>query len=193
MSEARTEFPGNVKGNHDLDLGTHAAYLFESSSEKQVKLFEICKDFLRAKNVGLLYIAGKQGVKGIRLSMKDSGVDVSSRERMKQLRLVDSEEWYTSQGKPARVKSQEELGEQFRKASLEVITAGYSYLAVISETDMLVRKGFFQEYREFDSFITKNIRDLKAMFLCAFDMRELLAAGISDAEKAVGEMHEFLI
>ena len=193
MSEARTEIPGNINGNHDLDLGTHAAYLFETNSEKQEKLFEICKECLRVKNVGLLYIAGKQGVKGIRLSLKDSGVDVSSRERMRQLRLVDSEEWYISQDKPQRFKSNEELGEQFRKSSSEVVSAGYGYLSVISETDMLVRKGFFKEYKQFDASISQNIREFKAMFLCAFDKRELLAAGVTNPTTVLEEAHDFLI
>lgn len=193
MSEARTEIPGSFKGNHDLDLGAHAAYLFETSSEKQERLFDICKECLRAKNAGVLYIAGKQGVKGIRLSMKDAGIDISSRERMRQLKIVDSEEWYTFTGRDLRFKSQEELLEQFKKASMEVIAAGYGYLSVISETDMLVRKGFFEEYRDFDSFIGQNMREFNALFVCAFDKRELLAAGIVDPQAAVRVVHEFLI
>ena len=57
---------------------------------------------------------------------------------------------------------------------------GSSYLVVVSETDMLVRKGFLSNYVEFDTHLGRTIRDLKAAFVCAFDRRELLAAGIKD-------------
>ncbi|MGH2639897.1 MAG: hypothetical protein ACRDF4_11570, partial [Rhabdochlamydiaceae bacterium] len=94
MSEASAQMPKNPRDQSDLDIGSHAGYIFESNSEKQKKLFDLCRDAVDAKNSGLLYIAGKQGVKGIRLSLIDTGFDVASYQRKNKLNIVDSEEFY---------------------------------------------------------------------------------------------------
>ena len=172
MSEASTEIPNNFRDISDLDIGTHAGYVFESNSEKQLKLFALCRESVSAKNCGLLYIAGKQGVKGIRLSFIDTGFDVAAFQRNGQMKIVDSEEWYLVNSHKPEFKSIEELENEFRKVATDTIALGFSYLVVISETDMLVRKGFLPQYIEFDAHLGKTMRDLKTAFVCAFDRRE---------------------
>jgi MEDS: MEthanogen/methylotroph, DcmR Sensory domain len=193
MSEASTEFPRNLRDISELEIGTHAGYVFESNADKQVKLFALCKDSVLAKNCGLLYIAGKQGVKGIRLSFIDTGFDVAACQRNGQMRIVDSEEWYLTALHKLQFKSVVELESEFRKAAADTIALGFSFLVVISETDMIVRKGFLQQYAEFDAHLGKAMRDLKTTFVCAFDRRELLAAGIKDPEIAVSHLHPVMI
>jgi hypothetical protein len=192
MSEASTEIPNNFRDVSDPDIGTHTGYIFESNSEKQLKLFKLCKESI-SKNCGLLYIAGKQGVKGIRLSFIDIGFDVASYQRNGQMRIVDSEEWYLSGTHRTQFRSIEELEAGFRKISSETIASGYSYLVVISETDMLVRKGYLPRYAEFDAHLGRMIRDLKITFVCAFDRRELSAAGIKDPTLHVADLHAVMI
>jgi len=174
-------------------MGTHAAYLFETGSEKQVKLFSLTREIVDGRHSSLLYIAGKQGVKGIRLSLKDIGFDVAFFERNKQLRIVDSEEFFTAIGKQQIFKPTSELHSQLTSKLEEAISSGFSYLSVISETDMLVRKGFLARYREFDDFLAKSIRDLKCCFVCAFDRRELAAAGVSDATQEISSIHSLML
>lgn len=190
MSEASTEIPNKFRKISDLDIGTHAGYVFETNAEKQLKLFDLCRESVSAKNCGLLYIAGKQGVKGIRLSLIDTGFDVAAYQRNGQMRIVDSEEWYLHRN---QFKSNDDVATQFRKASDEAISLGYSYLVVISETDMLVRKGFLSEYTELDAHLDKVIRELKTAFVCAFDRRELMAVGIKDPTIHVSDTHSVMI
>jgi len=193
MSEASTEIPNNFRAISDLDIGTHAGYVFESNSEKQLKLFALCRESVSAKNCGLLYVAGKQGVKGIRLSLIDTGFDVAAYQRNGQMKIVDSEEWYLTNSNKPQFKSVEELEGAIRKLSNETIALGFSYLVVISETDMLVRKGFLTQYVEFDAHLANAIRDLKTALVCAFDRRELLAAGIRDPIVHVSDLHSAML
>ena len=193
MSEASAQIPNNQRDQNDLDIGTHAAYIFESNADKQRKLFALCRNIVDIKNGGLLYIAGKQGVKGIRLSLIDTGFDVSSYQRSDQLMIVDSEEWFLTSGRAPQFKSLDELESMFRKAASDTLDAGYSYLTVISETDMLVRKGFLEKYKEFDLLLSRKIRSLRATCVCAFDKRELQAAGVADPASSVSDSHSILI
>lgn len=157
--------------------GTHAAYFFKDSAEKQRRLFQLSLEFLDGRSF-VLYIAGKQGTKGIRLSMKDSRIDVAGYERQKKLRIVDSEEWYLTSGRATVFKTPESIAEQFQISYKEATQAGNEALLVISETDQLVRKGFVQQYLEFEK-TASAIVDSKISFLCAYDERELGAAHTS--------------
>ena len=58
---------------------------------------------------------------------------------------------------------------------------------------LLVRKGFLSKYIEFDASLGRAIRDLKAAFICAFDRRELLAAGIKDPATEISELHSVML
>ncbi|HVB12174.1 MAG TPA: MEDS domain-containing protein [Nitrososphaerales archaeon] len=193
MSEASTEIPSEVSDISDLDIGSHAGYVFESNSEKQLKLFSLCRESVNIKNCGLLYIAGKQGVKGIRLSLIDTGFDVASYQKNGQMKIIDSEEWFLESDRKPQFKPIEQLKIEFTKLASETIAMGYRYLVVISETDMLVRKGFLSKYIEFDASLGRSIRDLKAAFICAFDRRELLAAGIKDPATEISELHSVML
>ncbi|MDG6921853.1 MAG: MEDS domain-containing protein, partial [Nitrososphaerota archaeon] len=155
-------------------------------------LFELCRELI-LRHCGVLYIAGKQGVKGIRLSLIDTGLDVSGYQRSGQMNIVDSEEWYLSSPRRIQFKSDAELENEFRRVSEETISSGYNYLVVISETDMLVRKGFLAKYAELDAQLDSVIRDLKIGFLCAFDRRELVASGVKDATLQVTVTHQTMI
>jgi len=193
MSKASTEIPRDSRSGSSLEAGIHAAYLFETQSEKQAKLFSLCRDIVDARNSSLIYIAGKQGVKGIRLSLKDIGFDVSFFERTKQLKIVDSEEWFLSSSRQQQFKSLQELEQQLASKSQETTSSGFAYLAVISETDMLVRKGFLSKYREFDNLLTRKVRELRCAFVCAFDRRELVAAGVPDVDAEISSSHSRVI
>ena len=192
MSEARTEIPNDSIGRQPIDVGTHSGYLFESNAEKQDRLFTICRETVRT-NHALLYVAGKQGVKGIRLSLIDTGFDVTSYQRVNQFRIVDSEELFLENSRRPSFKSLEQIQEQFRKAISGVNSSGYDYLVVIIETDMLVRKGFLHKYIEFEEWLASQSKEMKASFVCAFDVRELVATGVKDAVIQVSALHTFML
>ena len=156
MSEASTEIPNKFRDISDLDIGTHAGYVFDSNSEKQSKLFSLCRESVNVKNCGLLYIAGKQGVKGIRLSLIDTGFDVASYHKNGQMKIVDSEEWFLESDRKPQFKRVEQLMVEFAKLATETVAMGLSYLVIISETDMLVRKGFLSNYIEFDTSLGRQ-------------------------------------
>ena len=139
MSETSTAIPRDFKNLSSPDVGSHCGYIFESSSDKQSKLFELCREFV-SRNSSVLYIAGKQGVKGIRLSLIDTGFDVASYQRIGKMSIVDSEEWFLAGSRRTQFKSFVNLEEEFRGASVNAIERGHEFLVVVSETDMLVRK-----------------------------------------------------
>lgn len=192
MAEASTEVPEEFKSSADSRDGSHSGYIFQSNSEKQQKLFELCREQIM-KQCGILYIAGKQGVKGIRLSFIDTGFDVAGYQRNGQMNIVDSEEWYLSGPRRNQFKPFEELEKDFRKVSEGTVVSGYTRLLVISETDMLIRKGFLQEYAKFDEQLGRSINDLRITFVCAFDERELAASGVKDPILHVSDLHEIMI
>jgi MEDS: MEthanogen/methylotroph, DcmR Sensory domain len=147
-----------------------------------------------SQNSFLLYLAGKQGVKGIRLSLKDVGFDVAAHERARQFRIVDSDEWFLQSSKQRYLfKSPELLKEQLTNVISEAVSAGFHFVTVISETDSLVRKGFYEKYEEFDNALGRRISELDAAIVCAFDRRELEAAGIRGASENISKMHSQLI
>lgn len=193
MSSASTEVPNNFREADGVDVGGHVGYVFESSADKQVKLFAICRDAVDLKNCGVLYVAGKQGVKGIRLSLIDTRFDVSSYSKSGQMEIVDSEEWFLENERSPKFRSLEDLSRKFTEASARTEAAGYNCLVVISETDMLVRKGFLAKYLEFDEHLGRTIKDMRIAFVCAFDKRELLAAGIKDPASKVSESHSIML
>ncbi len=163
--------------------GTHGAYFFKDSSEKQRLLFQICMDSLGGSSF-VLYIAGKQGTKGIRLSMKDAGIDVAGFERQKKLRIADSEELYLGSGRTQSFRTMEALSEEIQNVKKESQEAGNKLLVVISETDQLVRKGFVEAYMEFEKTATMIVDRASIAFICAYDERELAAARVSKDEIA---------
>ena len=189
MAEASAEISRGGKKHNSLEAGTHAAYFFESHSEKQSRLFPLCKEIVDAKNASLIYIAGKQGVKGIRLSMKDVGFDLTPYEKSKQLKIVDSEEWFFSSSRQQKFKALDELELLLDSKATEALQAGFNYLAVISETDMLVRKGFLSNYLEFEGLVNSQLERAKICFICAFDKRELLVAGVRDISADISRLH----
>lgn len=174
-----------------LGRGTHIAHVFISSSEKQSALFHLAEVAVNAERSYLLYIAGKQGVKGIRLSLKDVRFNVAFYERARQMKIVDSDEWYLDSGNS--FKSNAKLKEQLDSVISETISAGYSFVTVISETDALVRKGFYNEYAEYDMSLTTLLTDTPAAFVCAFDRREMEAAGIRDVDEALSKSHTEIV
>jgi hypothetical protein len=182
--------------SHDKRLvqGTHLAYVFSDSSEKQSTLFHFSEKAVGSENSYLLYIAGKQGVKGIRLSLKDVRFDVALYEKARQLRIVDSDDWYLLSGKlHGYFKSNEQLRDQLTSVISEASAAGYPFVTVISETDSLVRKGFYGKYSEFDLFLGRTISDLPAAFVCAFDRRELEAAGVRNIREDLSKSHSEIV
>jgi hypothetical protein len=192
MSEARAEFPDKVRGHFVSEPGTHRGYIFHSSSEKQDVLFSRVRESI-LQNFGVLYIAGKQGVKGIRLSLIDTGFDVASYQKNNQIRILDSEEFFLENPRRPQFKGIEQIAEQLQKIIAETLNSGCSSLMVLSETDMLVRKGFFQKYLEFDEWLAKGAEGLKASFVCAFDERELIASGAKDELARVEQLHSSML
>lgn len=192
MSEARTEIPNNSIGRQPLDVGTHNGYLFESNAEKQNRLFAICRENVRL-NRAVLYVAGKQGVKGIRLSLIDTGFDVASYQRINQFRILDSEELFLDNSRRPTFKSLEQVREQLGRIVSEFNSSGFEYLIVILETDMLVRKGFLHKYLEFEDWLNGKSKEMNASFVCAFDVRELVATGVKDPALEVSAVHNFML
>ena len=192
MSEARTEIPNNSIGRQPLDVGTHNGYLFDSNAEKQDRLFTICRENIRL-NRAVFYVAGKQGVKGIRLSLIDTGFDVASYQRVNQFRILDSEELFLDNSRRPAFKSLEQVHEQLERAISEFNSSGCEYVIVILETDMLVRKGFLHKYLEFEDWLNDRSKELKASFVCAFDARELIATGVKDPELQVSGHHNIML
>jgi hypothetical protein len=185
--------PEQEKDLGGMSVGSHAAYVFVDTAEKQQKLFRLVSDSLQDPSAAVLYIAGKQGVKGIRFSMKDYGIDVGSIEREKKIKIVDSDEWYLTPGKVPAFKQIGIVREQFGEFVKSVGEAGYYYVTVISETDSLVRKGFFKQYRELETELGKNIALFRAIFICAYDERELNAAGFKEARAELSSLHASIL
>lgn len=193
MALENSEIAEDIRNLEDLPIGSHAAYLYDDSSEKQSIIFGFVSENLEKRSSFVLYVAGKQGVKGIRLSMKDQGVDVSGNERLKRLRIVDSEEWFLFSGKTSSIKSIEELQTLFVKSAEDAARTGNEYITVISEIDMLVRKGFFQNYLAFEKKLGRGPTRFKTIFVCAYDTRELKAAGILSPRETLREFHDTII
>jgi MEDS: MEthanogen/methylotroph, DcmR Sensory domain len=177
-----------------LSRGTHIAHLFSNSAEKQATLFHFCDEAVNSERSYLLYIAGKQGVKGIRLSLKDVRFNVALYERARQLKIVDSDEWYLESGRQKlSFKTNEKLKEQLAGVISEASNAGFSFVTVISETDSLVRKGFYREYSEYDKSLGAEIPVLAAAFICAFDRREMEAAGVLNIREDLSKSHSEIV
>lgn len=189
MSSTSTEVPRSF-GTIDVhNNGTHTGYLFDAHDEKQSRLFSLCRETINTRNVAVVYVAGKQGTKGIRLSLIDTGFDVSFYQKSKRIKILDSEEWFLTGDRRPQFKSLEQLSEEVDLAQEEATTAGYDGVFLIFETDMLVRKGFLQKYVEFDEMLNKSIYSMKVGVLCAFDRRELMAAGVVDPIALVSNLH----
>lgn len=184
---------GGLKRSDGLGQGSHVAYIFSSSAEKQSALFQLCEHEVSSQNHFVLYLSGKQGVKGIRLSLKDVGFDVAFYERAKQFRIIDSEEWFFSSGRQRLFKPSEEIKAQIVALAGEAISYGYPQATIISETDALVRKGFYPKYLELDNFLGKQLLNVKTALVCAFDQRELEAAGAKNYREEIGNSHSAII
>jgi MEDS: MEthanogen/methylotroph, DcmR Sensory domain len=176
-----------------ISIGSHAAYIFEDSAEKQRRLFSLVSESLQDPSACVLYIAGKQGVKGIRFSMKDYGIDVGSIERQKKISIVDSSEWYLTPLKVPIFKQIGTIRDQFSEFAKSEEQAGYYYVTIISETDSLVRKGFFKQYKELEIDLGKNIALFRAIFICAYDERELNAAGFREIKADLANLHAVIL
>jgi len=192
MAEASTEVPGNISDNGLVEPGIHAAYFFDSQSEKQLKLFSLCGDAVDHKNASLVYIAGKQGVKGIRLSLKDTGFDVSAYEKKQQMKIFDSEEFFLNPSRQQFLPPQE-LVERIKGLAKEASDLGFSGLVILSETDMLVRKGYLSGYKEFDRAVSSLLERSSVTLICAFDRRELSARGVTNPESEIGPLHNVIV
>jgi MEDS: MEthanogen/methylotroph, DcmR Sensory domain len=194
MAEASTEIPGSNPGDKGLvEPGVHAAYFFDFQAEKQQKLFSLCKEAVDQKNAYLFYIAGKQGVKGIRLSLKDTGFDVSAYEKRQQMKIVDSEEFFMTMTRQQSFQPIQNLNEKIIALEKESTSLRFSHLVIIAETDMLVRKGYLSSYEEFDKLMGNLVKHSPINLICAFDRRELLAKGVANPESELGPLHNIII
>jgi hypothetical protein len=193
MAEASTEIPGNSGDRSLIEPGLHAAYFFDSQSEKQLKLFSLCRESVDERNASLVYIAGKQGVKGIRLSLKDTGFDVAAYEKKSQMKIVDSEEFFLSMGRQQQFRASPEISDRIKLIESESRSKGFSSLVIVSETDMLVRKGFLSNYKDFDEAIPGFLEQTPVCLICAFDRRELSAKGVVNPEAEIGPLHNVIV
>ncbi len=193
MAAASTEIPGNPGEKGLLEPGIHAAYFFDSHSEKQLKLFSLCREAVDEKNAYLIYVAGKQGVKGIRLSLKDTGFDVAAYEKKQQMRIIDSEEFFLTTGRQQQFRPVQELIEKIKEFEKETSKLGFSPLVILFETDMIVRKGYLGNYKEFDESVSRVLPQSMITLICAFDRRELLARGVTNPESEIGPLHTVIV
>lgn len=193
MSNTSAEIPRSFDRANATDSGTHTGYIFDAHDEKQSRLFSLCRETIDTKNSVVVYVAGKQGTKGIRLSLIDTGFDVAFYQKTKRMKILDSEEWFLTSERKPQFKSLEQLADEVSHQLEEATSAGYDSVFLILETDMLVRKGFLQKYLEFDEMLSKRIGDMRVSALCAFDRRELMAAGIADPVALVSGLHSRLL
>jgi hypothetical protein len=193
LARARREYPEPERDFGGLSVGSHAAYIFADSAEKQRRLFRLVSESLQDPSAAVLYVAGKQGVKGIRFSMKDYGIDLGSIERQKKIKIVDSDEWYLTLGKTPAFKQIGTIRDQFSEFVKSEEQVGYYYVTIVSETDSLVRKGFFKHYRELEMELGKNIALFRAIFICAYDERELNAAGFREIKTDLSNLHAAIL
>lgn len=193
MSNANAELPMSLEGILDLNGGSHVGYLFESHEEKQFRLFSICREAVTSGKASVVYVAGKQGTKGIRLSLIDAGFNLIHYQRKMQMKIVDSEEWFLTNERRRQFKPIGLLQNVMDKTHEDALAAGYGRVALILETDMLVRKGFLQKYIEFEEELSEIIKRIKMTVICAFDKRELLAAGVTDPAAVVSKLHTMML
>ncbi len=181
MTEMKSAWEAQPSGPVEFLEGTHMAYFFRESREKQQRLFKLCVNCLEG-SFFVLYIAGKQGTKGIRLSMKDAGIDVAHFERNKKLKIFDSEEWFLNPGKNPSFRANESLMEQAMRTMTESRAGGNETLMVICETDQLVKKGFVRNYMEFEKIVSELADGRSIAFVCAYDERELAVSRVAKEE-----------
>lgn len=193
MAAASTEISEKSGEKDLLGAGIHAAYFFENHSEKQLKLFSLCREAVDLKNASLVYIAGKQGVKGIRLSLKDTGFDVSAYEKRQQMKIIDSEEFFLTSGRQQQFRTLQELEERIKLYEKEALKLGLSLVVILCETDMLVRKGYLEKYKEFDELMSRILPQSSVVLVCAFDRRELAARGVTNPESEFGPLHSVIV
>jgi hypothetical protein len=198
MNGSTLQGPGKQHDQPDRDLGgvsigSHLAYIFVDSAEKQQRLFQLVEQSLQDPSAAVLYIAGKQGVKGIRFSMKDYGIDVGAIERQRKIRIADSDEWYLLPGKIPTFRPIGNIRDQFNEFAEAEQQAGYYYLTIVSETDSVVRKGFFKQYRELETDLGRRLALSRAIFVCAYDERELNAKGLADARTDLSSLHSSVL
>jgi hypothetical protein len=193
LTRPKRDFSEPQRDIDGMSVGSHAAYIFADSAEKQQRLFRLVSESLQDPSGASLYIAGKQGIKGIRFSMKDYGIDVGYNERQKKIKIVDSDEWYLTSGKVPAFKQIGTIRDQFSEFVKSEEEAGYYYVTIISETDSLVRKGFFKQYRELEMELGKNIALFRAIFVCAYDERELNAAGFREIKAELSNLHASIL
>jgi MEDS: MEthanogen/methylotroph, DcmR Sensory domain len=177
-----------TRHSNELSKNSHIVYLFNDTEEKQQKIFPLLERTL-SKSTSVLYIAGKQGVKGIRLSLKDFGLDVAMYEREKKFRIVDSEEWYLSRSRQPAFKQPDEIVSEIKNFGSFSTSSGFECGTIISETDMLVRKGFFGRYLELERELLKLTESSPIALLCAYDERELEANGSKGRENEIFALH----
>ncbi|MHB1908086.1 MAG: MEDS domain-containing protein [Nitrososphaerales archaeon] len=192
LTPARKTLPAEPKDIGGLTIGTHAAHIFVDSAEKQQRLFALVSESLQDPSGSVLYIAGKQGVKGIRLSMKDYGIDVGSIERQRKIKIVDSEDWYLTLNR-RDFRPIGEIREQFSSFATLSSESGYYCVTIISETDAIVRKGFVEQYNQLELELGKRIGFFRAIFVCAYDERELEAIGRKDLVQNLSALHSTML
>ncbi len=189
LADPSNQSPRSSKRANELEENDHLFYMFTDAAEKQQRIFRLLDSLLSSSRTSILYIAGKQGVMGIRLSMKDFGIDVAQYQKEGKLKIADSEEWYLTKARQPVFKPLEEIMAEVLRLAGSAKEAGFAYATIISETDMLVRKGFLQQYLLLEKEIAELVSKSTAAFLCAYDDRELQAKGLQESESQISALH----
>ena len=134
-------------------------------------------------------MAGKQGIKGIRLSMKDYGIDVATNEKENRLKIIDSEEFFLTRARLPTFKLPTELEEEVQNFQSSAAKSNFEFGTIICETDMLVRKGFFEKYLDFEKAMAVESTSHAFALVCVYDERELQAKGLAGAERDLLSLH----
>jgi|GEM_PF-1858525 hypothetical protein len=194
MSQQGNQFSQSIDDFSNLRAREHVAFLFSSLPEKQSKLFSLVSSILEAGTNSILYLAGKQGVKGIRLSMKDAGINVALYERRMMLKIEDSQEWYLDTGiSQGLFRSDSEIESRFRNFAESLIPAGPEAITIISEMDILVRKGFLEDCIRFERTLNLVISSLNALCVCVYDERDLSVQGIPSPQDRLAHLHNRIL
>jgi hypothetical protein len=154
----------------DLKVREHTAYLYDMVDDKQIILFSYVMNAIEEGGLAV-YIAGRQGKKGIRLSMRDFGIDVNRSEERHALQILDASEFFLEK-ENGPVKSAIKIEQQYKTLVETSLNYGLKSLRIAAETDDLMHKKRGNDYISQDLLLGKEL-PFEATLVCAFDLREM--------------------
>jgi MEDS: MEthanogen/methylotroph, DcmR Sensory domain len=191
LADPRDKMTSRSNGTSEVTKNSHLFFQFNNSEEKQQKIFALVVRLLARSTI--MYIAGKQGIKGIRLSMKDYGIDVAANERENRLKIVDSEDYFLTKNRQPSFKPIDDIQRELENFEASASRGNFEFSTIVCETDMLVRKGFFENYLEFEKQLPTIMTNGAWAVVCIYDERELQAKGLTGLESKLIALHSAVL